>query len=60
MPAGLRVQQTLLGGSAISQYVLALISLGVPEALGNGPLTVTDLAKVIGGFPQTPPPRPWF
>eukprot|EP00884_Botryococcus_braunii_P012148 jgi/Botrbrau1/20934/Bobra.0135s0062.1 len=48
MPAGLRVQQTLLGGCTISQCVLALTSLGVPEALGNGPLTVTELAKVIG------------
>lgn len=47
-PAAFRVNDVIMGGYIASHVLLTLTELGVPDALGNGPLTIDELSKAVG------------
>eukprot|EP00884_Botryococcus_braunii_P019163 jgi/Botrbrau1/5930/Bobra.0366s0104.1 len=47
-PAAFRVNDVIMGGYIASHVLLTLTELGVPDALGNGPLTIEELSKAVG------------
>lgn len=54
-PAAFRVNDIIMGGYIASHVLLTLTELGVPDALGNGPLTIDELSRAVG-MPFRPDP----
>ncbi len=49
----LKTLQQLAGGFIISRCLHVVVDLGVPDVLGEDPLTAADIASLVGAHPET-------